>query len=31
MAGLTGTDIDADESEILAAARAVALDLLPEG
>lgn len=31
MAGLTGTDIDADESEILAAARALALDLLPEG
>lgn len=31
MAGLVGTDIDADEDEIFAAARRVALDLLPEG
>lgn len=31
MAGLVGTDIEADETEILAAARRVALDLLPEG
>jgi len=30
MAGLAGADIDADEDEILAAARRVALDLLPE-
>jgi len=30
MAGLAGADIEADESEILAAARRVALDLLPE-
>jgi hypothetical protein len=30
MAGLAGADIDADELEILAAARRVALDLLPE-
>jgi AcrR family transcriptional regulator len=30
MAGLTGADIDADEAEILAAARRVALELLPE-
>ena len=29
MAGLAGADIDADESEILAAARKLALDLLP--
>jgi AcrR family transcriptional regulator len=29
MAGLAGADIDADESEILAAARRLALDLLP--
>lgn len=31
MAGLTGADIDADEPEILAAARRLALDLLPKG
>jgi hypothetical protein len=31
MAGLAGADIDADEDEILTAARRVALDLLPEG
>jgi len=31
MAGLVGADIDADESEILAAARRLSLDLLPEG
>jgi len=31
MAGLAGTDIDAPESDILAAARTLALDLLPEG
>ena len=31
MAGLVGTDIDADDSEILAAARRLSLDLLPEG
>lgn len=31
MAGLTGADIDADEPELLAAARRLALDLLPEG
>lgn len=30
MGGLAGADIDADESEILAAARRLALDLLPE-
>jgi AcrR family transcriptional regulator len=30
MAGLAGADIDADEPEILAAARRLALDLLPE-
>jgi len=30
MAGVAGADIDADESEILAAARRLALDLLPE-
>jgi AcrR family transcriptional regulator len=29
MAGMIGTDIDADEAEIFAAARRVALDLLP--
>jgi AcrR family transcriptional regulator len=29
MAGMAGADIDADESEILAAARKLALDLLP--
>ena len=31
MAGLAAADIDADEPEILAAARRLALDLLPEG
>jgi AcrR family transcriptional regulator len=31
MAGLVGTAIDADDDEILAAARRVALELLPEG
>lgn len=31
MAGLAGADIDADEPELLAAARRLALDLLPEG
>jgi AcrR family transcriptional regulator len=31
MAGLAGADIDADESEILSAARRLALELLPEG
>lgn len=31
MAGLAGADIDADESEILAAARRLAVELLPEG
>jgi AcrR family transcriptional regulator len=30
MAGLAGADIDADETEVLAAARRLALDLLPE-
>jgi len=30
MAGLVGADIEADETEILAAARRLALDLLPE-
>jgi AcrR family transcriptional regulator len=30
MAGLAGADIDADEAEILAAARRLALELLPE-
>jgi AcrR family transcriptional regulator len=30
MAGLTGADIDADEAEILAAARRLALSLLPD-
>ena len=30
MAGLAGADIDADESEILAAARRLALELLPD-
>lgn len=30
MAGLAGVDIDADESEVLAAARRLALELLPE-
>lgn len=30
MAGLVGTDIDADESDLLAAARRLALELLPD-
>ena len=31
MAGLAGVDLDADESEVLAAARRLALELLPDG